>query len=169
MNQTVPTQHPAVVLRSHYRHLRSLLVIAMVAVVGLAAATVILALDDGNSSGTTSAADISNSLRGSSSFEARPDESGVAASIAESPAVAKPDESKIAASIALRHLAPPPPTSTARPDESNVASAISGTNQSNESTRPDESNVASTISGGTQSDQGTRPDESSVASAISGN
>ena len=29
MSQTVPTQHPAVVLRSHYRHLRALLAIAM--------------------------------------------------------------------------------------------------------------------------------------------
>jgi hypothetical protein len=147
MSQTVPTQHPAVVLRSHYRHLRSLLLIAMVAVVGLAAATVILALDDENTSGTTSAADISNSLRGSSTFEARPDESGVAAAIAEPPAVAKPDESKIAHAIALRHLAPPPPTSTARPDESSVASAISGASRSNESARPDESSVASAISG----------------------
>lgn len=147
MNQTVPTQHPAVVLRSHYRHLRSLLMIAMVAVVGLAAATVILALDDDGTTGSTSAADLSSSLRGSSSFEARPDESGVAAAIADPPAVAKPDESKIAASIALRHLAPPPPASTARPDESNVANAISGSSQSSPSTGPDESSVASAISG----------------------
>ena len=46
MSQTVPTQHPAVVLRSHYRQLCALLAIAMVAVVGLAAAVVILAGDD---------------------------------------------------------------------------------------------------------------------------
>ena len=43
MNQTVPTQHPAVVLRSHYLHLRALLVIATVAVVGLTIAVVVLA------------------------------------------------------------------------------------------------------------------------------
>lgn len=43
---TLATEHPAVVLRSHYRHLRALLAIAMIAVVGLSAAVVILATDD---------------------------------------------------------------------------------------------------------------------------
>ena len=46
MSETVPGQHPAVVLRTHYRHLRALLVIATVAIVGLSAAVVILASDD---------------------------------------------------------------------------------------------------------------------------
>jgi hypothetical protein len=55
VSQTVPAQHPAVVLRSHYRHLRALLAIAMIAVVGLTAAVVILATDDG-ASATRSAA-----------------------------------------------------------------------------------------------------------------
>ena len=36
-------QHPAVVLRSHYVHLRTLLAVAMVAVVGLSGAVVIVA------------------------------------------------------------------------------------------------------------------------------
>ena len=48
MPETVPAQHPAVVLRSHYRHLRALLAIAMMAVVGLSVAVVILADDDGH-------------------------------------------------------------------------------------------------------------------------
>lgn len=43
----VPTQHPAVVLRSQYKNLRNLLAIAMIVVVGLTAAVVILATDDG--------------------------------------------------------------------------------------------------------------------------
>jgi hypothetical protein len=47
MPQTVPTQHPAVVLRSQYRHLRGLLAIAMIALVGLTVAVVSLATDDG--------------------------------------------------------------------------------------------------------------------------
>jgi hypothetical protein len=47
MPQTVPKQHPAVVLRSHYRQLRALLAIAMIAVVGLSLAVVLLATDDG--------------------------------------------------------------------------------------------------------------------------
>ena len=46
MPQAVPTQQPAVVLRSHYRQLRALLAIAMIAVVGLSAAVVILADDE---------------------------------------------------------------------------------------------------------------------------
>ena len=46
MSQAVPTKHPAVVLRSHYTHLRALLAIAMIAVVGLTAAVVILATND---------------------------------------------------------------------------------------------------------------------------
>ncbi len=50
MAQTVPAQHPAVVLRSHYRHLRALLTIAMIAVVGLTVTVVILATDDRASS-----------------------------------------------------------------------------------------------------------------------
>ena len=50
MPQTVPTQHPAVVLRSHYRHLRALLAIAMIALVGLTVAVVSLATDGGGTS-----------------------------------------------------------------------------------------------------------------------
>jgi hypothetical protein len=46
MSQAVPTQHPAVVLRSHYRVLRALLAVAMIAVVGLSTAVVIVANDD---------------------------------------------------------------------------------------------------------------------------
>ena len=43
MAQAIPQQHPAVVLRSHYVHLRALLAVAMIAVVGLSGAVVILA------------------------------------------------------------------------------------------------------------------------------
>jgi hypothetical protein len=43
----VPTQHPAVVLRSHYTHVRVLLAIAMLAVVSLTVAVVILAASAG--------------------------------------------------------------------------------------------------------------------------
>jgi hypothetical protein len=46
VSQTVPAQHPAVVLRSTYRQLRALLAIAMIAVVGLSVTVVILATDD---------------------------------------------------------------------------------------------------------------------------
>jgi len=46
MAQAVPTQHPAVVLRSHYNHLRALLAVTIIAVAGLTAAVVILATSD---------------------------------------------------------------------------------------------------------------------------
>jgi hypothetical protein len=50
MSQAVPAQHPAVVLRSHYRNVRALLAIAMIAVVGLSVAVAILATDNGATS-----------------------------------------------------------------------------------------------------------------------
>lgn len=50
MSQTLSTQHPAVVLRSHYQHVRALLAVAMIAVVGLTIALVIVASNSGGSS-----------------------------------------------------------------------------------------------------------------------
>ena len=52
MGQAIPTQHPAVVLRSHYTHLRILLAIAMIAVIGLSVAVVVLAGVPGTSATT---------------------------------------------------------------------------------------------------------------------
>ena len=49
MPQTIPTQHPAVVLRSHHRQLRALLAAALIAVVGLSVTVVILAADEATS------------------------------------------------------------------------------------------------------------------------
>jgi hypothetical protein len=46
MGQPIPAQHPSVVLRSHFRLVKALLAMALVAVVALAAAVVILANDD---------------------------------------------------------------------------------------------------------------------------
>jgi len=43
MNPTVPSQHPAVVLRSNYQHLRALLAIAIAVILGLTVAVVVLA------------------------------------------------------------------------------------------------------------------------------
>jgi hypothetical protein len=43
MSDTLTQQHPAVVLRSHYRHVRALLAIALVAVVALSVTVVVLA------------------------------------------------------------------------------------------------------------------------------
>jgi hypothetical protein len=55
MGQAAPTQHPAVVLRSHFNHLRALLAVALIAVIGLTVAVVILASDE-NRPGDSNAA-----------------------------------------------------------------------------------------------------------------
>jgi hypothetical protein len=54
MNEAIPSQHPAVVLRSHYQHLRALLGVTMVAVLGLTAAVVILATQNNSISSSIS-------------------------------------------------------------------------------------------------------------------
>jgi hypothetical protein len=59
MGQAIPRQHPAVVLRSHYNHLRALLAVAMIAVVGLTAAVVILANDDDRDTSAGTATQVS--------------------------------------------------------------------------------------------------------------
>jgi hypothetical protein len=46
MGQPIPAQHPSVVLRSHFKLVRTLLILAMGALVALAAAVVILANDE---------------------------------------------------------------------------------------------------------------------------
>jgi len=57
MNNAVPAQHPAVVLRSSYQLLRALLAIATIAIVGLTVAVAVLAL---NNSRTTTASPTSH-------------------------------------------------------------------------------------------------------------
>jgi hypothetical protein len=54
MDKAISTQHPSVVLRSHFRIVRALLIVAMIAVAGLSAAVVIVANDD-DVAGTSSA------------------------------------------------------------------------------------------------------------------
>jgi hypothetical protein len=46
MGKAIPRQHPAVVLRSHYRRLRALLAITMIVLVGVAAGVAIVATDE---------------------------------------------------------------------------------------------------------------------------
>ena len=46
MGQVIPKQHPSVVLRSHFKAVRALLVVALVAICALAAALVIVSTDD---------------------------------------------------------------------------------------------------------------------------
>jgi hypothetical protein len=55
MGQAVPSQHPAVVLRSHFNQLRALLAVALIALMGLTVAVVILASEENQLSDATSA------------------------------------------------------------------------------------------------------------------
>ena len=113
MGQAIPRQHPAVVLRSHYRQLRALLALALVVLVGLGVALVIVANDDES----TTAASLAkpghpiaygdfNPLTGRPMANgATPDESGIAAAISgaqpagEQSGPGGPDEANVASSI----------------------------------------------------------------------
>jgi hypothetical protein len=125
MGQAIPRQHPAVVLRSHYRQLKALLAITMIAVVGLSVAVAILATNDESSTGTTSVRPIGERT---SVQSIRPEETAVAAAIVQTPEVARPDESKVAVSIARGRQvqAPSQAPTPSQHDESDVAAAISG-------------------------------------------
>jgi hypothetical protein len=62
MEQALPGQPPAVVLRSRYTLVRALLGIAIAAVVALTVAVVVLANDGGDAAGTTSSANPTHSI-----------------------------------------------------------------------------------------------------------
>ena len=74
MSQPVPATHPAVVLRSHYTHLRAMLAAAMIAVLGLAAAVVILATDDQRSPAVSAAAPVTAPDPNGARYDGGPDE-----------------------------------------------------------------------------------------------
>jgi hypothetical protein len=75
MGQAIPRQHPAVVLRSHYNHLRALLAVAMIALAGLTVAVVILAVDDDRDTSTGTATPVSAaSPAGSTRYDGGPEE-----------------------------------------------------------------------------------------------
>jgi hypothetical protein len=129
MPQTAPRQHPAVVLRSQYRQIKSLLVVLTVALVSLSVTVVVLSTDDGGTVRTGG-----------------PDESKVAAAISAQPQpdTARPDESKIAAAIGNRVQLE---RDTSRPDESKLAASVGKSGGFHVFTgRPDEAKVAASIS-----------------------
>jgi hypothetical protein len=126
MSNSIPAQHPAVVLRSQYRQLRSLLAVLVVAVVGLSTTVVVLTVDDQTATTATSThvptAQLNDPLQDRTQptrDTGKPDESAVAAAIASQPPIIGPDESRIAAAIGSQ------PTPVSGPDESKIAAAIS--------------------------------------------
>jgi hypothetical protein len=117
MGQAIPRQHPAVVLRSHYRQLRALLAIALVVVVGLVVGLMIVATDD-ESISTKATPVQSIEYGGFNPLTGSPDAN-----------VATPDESRIAAAISGTQQA----SDQSAPegvDESSVASAIGNSSAS---------------------------------------
>jgi hypothetical protein len=74
MGQVIPRQHPAVVLKSHYKAVRALLAAALVAIVALAAAVVILANDDDAKVSSQPQAAQQQSLPDGTRFDGGPDE-----------------------------------------------------------------------------------------------
>jgi hypothetical protein len=75
MGQPVPAQHPSVVLRSHFKLVKGLLAIAMVAVVALTATVVILANDEDQvTSATKATPQVQPQLPAGTRFDGGPDE-----------------------------------------------------------------------------------------------
>jgi hypothetical protein len=77
MGQPIPAQHPSVVLRSHFKLVRALLGLAMVAVIALAAAVVILANDEDQVSSATKATphgQVQTQLPAGTRFDGGPEE-----------------------------------------------------------------------------------------------
>jgi hypothetical protein len=76
MGKAIPTQHPAVVLRSHYLHLRALLAVALIALVGLTGALVILAINDDGDAVRSAASPqaIAPAPKGSTRYDGGPEE-----------------------------------------------------------------------------------------------
>ena len=136
----------------------------MFAVAGLTVAVVILATDDGPSTGTSTR---SADATAQTTFRGGSDESAVAQGIARQPAptASRPDESAVAQSIARS----PQPTTATRPDESAVAQSIARQPQTG-TAQPDRAKAAASETFLRRTaPEPTRPDESGVAQAIGGN
>jgi hypothetical protein len=131
MSTSVPQQHPAVVLRSTYRQLRSLVAVLIVAVVGLSTTVVVLAVDDQSATTATSVHPATAQL--GDPLQSRTQPTVEAGSTSRSyPTLndsfqtqnesarpeGKPDESKIAAAVSAQR-------SVSAPDESKIAATIS--------------------------------------------
>jgi hypothetical protein len=74
MGQVIPKQHPSVVLRSHFKAIRALLVVALVAICALAATLVIVANDDNDAATTADSVSQQQALPNGTRFDGGPDE-----------------------------------------------------------------------------------------------
>jgi hypothetical protein len=100
MGQAIPTQHPSVVLRSHYNHLRALLAVAMIAVVGLTVAVVILANDNDDAGSTSAAVPVeSGGTPGEVRYDGGPEEGTAGLAVRSAPATFDPNSIKEAPGV----------------------------------------------------------------------
>ena len=126
MSKPVPVQHPAVVLRSQYRNLRSLVAVLLVAVASLSATVAVIAIDGDGTTTTSSVASGRSYPTLDDPFQttqptrpqSRPDESAIASSISQAgsrsyPTLDDPFQSQVEQ-----------PRPLGGPDESKIASAI---------------------------------------------
>lgn len=126
MGKAIPAQHPAVVLRSHYRAVRALLAIAMIAVVGLTATLVIVANDSDEVTSTTSASPQQGRVAQSPStrYDGGPEEGtrgAVSSGTASSPAPGTrydggPEEGSWAGARSAAQVSAPDPAGSTRYD-----------------------------------------------------
>ena len=144
MGNSIPAQHPAVVLRSRYRQLRSLLAVMVVAVVGLSTAVVVLSLDDETTTTATTThtptAQLGDPLQDRTQparESGKPDESSVAAAISQSGSRSYPTLNDSFQSQVEQ------PRPLGGPDESTVASSISP--QTGAVSAPDEARIAASL------------------------
>jgi hypothetical protein len=79
MSHSVPQQHPSVVLRSHYVHLRAFLALAIAAIICLSAAVIVLAIDDNGSSTSTGSVQSAPASISAAPFNGGHDEGGLSA------------------------------------------------------------------------------------------
>jgi hypothetical protein len=134
MQQTAPRQHPAVVLRSQYEQLKSLLAVLLIALVSVSVTVVAVVVQDSGTPAST-ASKFQPLTRSQASVEtAKPDESKVAAAIGkrvqlQREAASRPDEAKVAASVSKSNTESYGGfhTSTGRPDEAKIAVSVSPT------------------------------------------
>jgi hypothetical protein len=112
MSHTVASQHPAVVLRSHYQHLRALLAVAIAVILGLTIAVVVLATNSTSSTHGSPATQSAIQANPSAETGAKLDHSGRNATLSQTtdPALNYPD-------------APEPSASTPQPSVSNYPDA----------------------------------------------
>jgi hypothetical protein len=68
MGEAIPRQHPAVVLRSQFNHLRALLAVGLIAIAGLTVAVVILANDSDEANSTSAAKPVGSINYGDSKY-----------------------------------------------------------------------------------------------------